>query len=380
MLRFTTTTTTFHKESSMNALRQLFVRRGGGLAMMAATRLLLCAPLTFASDVRAQAPVSAAVPSESPTLDAVMKKGYVSCGVSGGSFGFSLPDSQGEMRGIDADECRAVGAAVFGMKPDAVKFVKVTVQQRFAALQSGEIDLLYANATWTTARETRLGIQFASIHFYDGVGFLVKKTSKASSAKQLDGASVCMLPGGSSDANLQDFTRLNKIKVKPVVISESEELKKAFISGRCDAWVHDMSALASFKAAQGDKADDYVFLPEVLSNEPLGGAVRKNDARWFDIARWTHFALVLAEQYGVTSENVDQMLASDRPEIRRLLGVEGDIGQSLGLDNRWAYNVIKAVGNYSQMWDRTVGKPLGLPRNMNALWRDGGLQYAPPMR
>jgi len=322
---------------------------------------------------------SAAPAIESATLDAVMKKGHVDCGVSGGSFGFSLPDSQGEMRGIDADECRAVAAAVFGT-PNAVKFVKVTVQQRFAALQSGEIDLLYANATWTTTRESRLGIQFASIHFYDGVGFLVKKTSKAKSAKQLNGASICTMPGGSSDSNLQDYTRINKMKVKPVVIAEAEEIKKAFIAGRCDAWVHDLSALASFKAAQGDKAGDYVFLPEVLSNEPLGGAVRKNDARWFDIVRWTHFALVLAEQYGVSSENADQMLNSDRPEIRRLLGVEGDIGKSMGLDNRWAYNAIKGVGNFAQLWDRTIGKPLGLPRNMNALWKDGGLQYAPPMR
>jgi general L-amino acid transport system substrate-binding protein len=343
------------------------------LAMFAAA---LCA-----AGVHAQAPAApaATAPVDSPTLDAVMKKGYVSCGVSGGSFGFSLPDSQGEMRGIDAEECRAVAAAVFG-NPNAVKFVKVTVQQRFAALQSGEIDLLYANATWTTTRESRLGVQFATIHVYDGVGFLVKKTSKARSARQLTGASICTLPGGSSDSNLQDYTRVNKMKVRPVVISEVEEVKKAFIAGRCDAWVHDLSALASFRAAQGDKATDYVFLPEVLSNEPLGGVVRKSDARWFDIVRWTHFALVLAEQHGVTSENVEQMLASDRPDIRRLLGVEGDIGKSLGLDNRWAYNAIKGVGNFGQMWDRTIGKPLGLPRGMNALWKNGGLQYAPPMR
>ncbi|MFT3819387.1 MAG: amino acid ABC transporter substrate-binding protein [Rubrivivax sp.] len=357
-----------------------FPHRAGRLVLALCASIGLAAPLAVNAQAPA-APAPAAAPAQggSPTLEAVLKKGYVSCGVSGGSFGFSLPDSQGEMRGIDADECRAVAAAVFG-KPDAVKFVKVTVQQRFAALQSGEIDLLYANGTWTTTRETRLGVQFASIHFYDGVGFLVKKTSKVRSAKQLNGASICTLPGGSSDINLQDYTRVNKIKVKPVVISETEEVKKAFIAGRCDAWVHDLSALASFRAAQGDKAEDYVFLPEVLSNEPLGGAVRKDDARWFDIVRWSHFAMVLAEQFGVNSKNVDQMLTAERPDIRRLLGVEGDIGKSMGLDNRWAYNIIKGVGNFAEMWDRDVGGPLKMPRRMNALWKDGGLQYAPPMR
>jgi general L-amino acid transport system substrate-binding protein len=326
----------------------------------------------------AQAPAVAPAAPTGSTLDAVVARGYLNCGVSGGSFGFSLPDSQGEMRGIDADECRAVAAAVFG-QASAVKFVKVAPQQRLTALQSGEIDLLFANLTWTMSRETRQGVQFTGIHFYDGVSVIVKKTSKAKNLKMLAGASICTLPGGSSDINLQDYMRKNKIKFKPVVISEVEEVKKAFIAGRCDAWVHDASALASFRAAQGDKASNYVILPDLLSNEPLGGAVRKGDGRWYDIARWTHLALVLAEQYGVTSENADQMVNSDSPDVRRLLGLEGELGKSMGLSNQWALNAIKGVGNFGQMWSRNI-VPLGIPRGYNRLWNDGGLQYAPPMR
>lgn len=354
-------------------------------AISTGIKYLLSAPLGLLALAPVQAQTPAAAPAQvtvaaagSSTLDAVMAKGYLNCGVSGGSFGFSLPDSQGEMRGLDADECRAVAAAVFG-KPSAVKFVKVPPQQRLTALQSGEIDLLYANLTWTMTRETRQGVQFVGIHFYDGVGVMVKKTSKAKSLKQLAGASICTLPGGSSDINLQDYMRKNKIKFKPVVISEVEEVKKAFIAGRCDAWAHDASALASFRTAQGPNAGNYVLLPDLLSNEPLGGAVRKGDSRWYDIARWTHYALVLAEQFGVTSENADQMLNSDSPDVRRLLGVEGDIGKSLGLSNQWALNVIKGVGNFAQVWQRNID-PLGIPRGYNRLWKDGGLQYAPPMR
>ena len=339
--------------------------------------LLPLLPLHAQTTVPASAPITLAAAGSS-TLEAVLARGYLNCGVSGGSFGFSLPDSQGEMRGLDADECRAVAAAIFGT-PSAIKFVKVAPQQRLTALQSGEIDLLYANLTWTMTRETRQGVQYVGIHFYDGVGVMVKRGSKAKSLKQLAGASICTQAGGSSDIVLQDYMRRNRIKFKPVVISEVEEVKKAFIAGRCDALVNDASALASFRTAQGPNAGNYIILPDLLSNDPLGGAVRKGDARWYDVARWTHFALVLAEQYGVTSENADQMLNSDSPDVRRLLGVEGDIGKSLGLSNQWALNAIKGVGNFAQVWARDID-PLGIPRGYNRLWRDGGLLYAPPMR
>jgi general L-amino acid transport system substrate-binding protein len=312
----------------------------------------------------------------SKTLDTVRAHGVLTCGVSGNSAGFSLPDSQGVMRGIDADECRAVAAAVFG-DPSKVKWVVLTVLQRFTGLQSGEVDVLFANATWTMTRETKLGLEFASIYYYDGQAFMVKKALGVTSAKQLDGATICMLPGATSEIASQEYFSANKMKFTPVVIAEGAELRAAFIAGRCDAYFTDASALAGFRATQGDHADDYVILPELISNEPLGGAVRKGDEKWFDVVRWTHFAMVTAEMYGITSKNADSFLDSKDPKVRRLLGQGGDFGQSLGLDDKWAYNVIKTVGNFGEVWDRNV---VGVPRGLNRLWTEGGLQYAPPIR
>jgi general L-amino acid transport system substrate-binding protein len=312
----------------------------------------------------------------SKTLDAVRARGELVCGISGNSPGFSIPDSQGVMRGIDADQCRAIATAVFG-DPTKVKWAILTVLQRFTALQSGEVDVLLANATWTLSRESRAGLLFASIYYYDGQAFLVKKALGIKSAKELDNASVCMLPGATSEVATQEFFSSNNMKFTPVVLGEGEELRKAFLSGRCDAYFSDASALAGFRASQGAQADDLVLLPEIISNEPLGAAVRSGDERWFDIVRWTHFALVTAEMYGITSKNVDTFLQSKDARIRRFLGLEGDLGASLGLDNKWTQTVVKQNGNFAEMWDRNVK---GVPRGLNRLWTEGGLQYAPPFR
>ena len=320
----------------------------------------------------------AAAQTQRSTLDTVKARGQLVCGVIGTFFGFSAPDSQGKMRGLDADSCRAIAAAVLG-DGEKVKFVNLTAQQRFPALQSGEVDVLYANATWTLTRDSKLGLTFASINYYDGAAFVVRKAMNVKSARELDGATICIQAGGTGEAVVADFARRNRIQFKPVLISDAEETRKAFLSGRCDAYESDSVVLSVFLRNQGPRAGDFVILPEILSNEPVGGAVRKGDDRWFDIVRWTHNALVAAEINGITADNVDAMLKSEAPEVRRLLGVEGDIGVSLGLDNRWAYNAIKAVGNYGEMWTRNLGAT-GLQRGPNRTWKDGGLHYVAPIR
>jgi general L-amino acid transport system substrate-binding protein len=320
----------------------------------------------------------AAAQAQRSTLDTVKGRGQLVCGVIGTFFGFSAPDSQGRMRGIDADACRAVSAAVLG-DGEKVRFVNLTAQQRFPALQSGEVDVLYAIATWTLTRDSKLGMTFASINYYDGAGFMVRKSLNVKSARELDGASICIQSGGTGEAVVADWARRNRIQYKPVLIADAEENRRAFLAGRCDAYQSDTVVLSVFMRNQGPKAAEFMILPEVLSNEPLGGAVRKGDDRWFDIVRWTHHALVAAEMLGITQDNVESMLKSESPEIRRLLGLEGDIGASMGLDNRWAYNAIKAVGNYGEIWTRNIG-PTGLQRGANRTWKDGGLHYAPPIR
>jgi general L-amino acid transport system substrate-binding protein len=297
--------------------------------------------------------------------------------VSGNAAGFSLPDSKGVMRGMDADMCRIVAAAVFG---DAakVKYVPVTPDQRLTALQSGEVDVLAANLTWTMTRETQSGLEFAALEYYDGEGFMVAKKLNVNNAKQLNGASVCMLAGSSEGAAHDYFARIG-IKFRPVVFSDGPELRTAFLSGRCDVYQTDASTLANFKASLGAKSNDYVILSELAGKEPLGMAVRKGDDKWFDIVRWSFFATLTAEEAGITSKNVSQSLTSTEPGVRRLLGGDGDLGKSLGLDNRWVYNIISQVGNYGEIWERAFGAT-GVPRGYNRLWRDGGLMYAPPMR
>ncbi len=313
----------------------------------------------------------------SVTLDAIRSRGQLVCGVAGGVPGFSLLDSQGVMRGLDADSCRAVAAAALG-DATKLKFVNLTTQNRFTALQSGEIDVLIRSTTWTLGREANLGALFAGVNYYDGTGFLVKKSAGVKSAKEMDGATICVQPGTSTELAIADYFRNNNLKFTPVLIEDRAELERTFISGRCDAYSTDSSALATFRATQTNK-DDYVLLPEIISKEPLSYMVRKGDDKWFDIVRWSYFAQLTAEEEGVTQANVDQQLSSTNPDVRRLLGVEGDMGKALGLDNKWAYNIVKQVGNYGEIWDRNI-TVLGVPRGINALWNKGGLQYAPPIR
>ena len=315
--------------------------------------------------------------SGSKTLDDVRAGGMLACGVTPGVAGFSLPDSQGVWRGIDADGCRAMAAAVLG-DPNKVKYVPLSTTNRFTALQSGEIDILLRETTWTLDREASLGLEFAGVNYYDGTGFLVKKSMNVTSAKQLDGATICVEPGTTTELAIADYFRRNNITFKPVEIQDLQQIRQAFLSGRCDAYSTDSSALAGFRFQQGAHASDFVLLPELISKEPLGPVVRKDDDKWFDIARWVLIAQIQAEESGVTQANVDQMMSSTNPDIRRLLGVEGDMGKALGIDNKWAYNVIKAVGNFGEMWDRDI-TPMGVTRGINQIWTKGGLMYAPPM-
>jgi general L-amino acid transport system substrate-binding protein len=321
---------------------------------------------------------AAAQGSGSATLDAVKGRGQLLCGIAGNVPGFSLPDSQGVMRGLDADSCRVIATAALG-DVNKVKFVPTTTQNRFTALQSGEVDALSRSTTWTLGREGNLGLLFAWVNYYDGTGFLVKKSAGVKSAKELDGATVCVQPGTSTELAVNDFFRLNKMKFTPILIADLAEVQSAFLSGRCDAYSTDASALATFRFSQGPKAGDLVLLPDIISKEPLGVMVRKGDDKWFDIVRWTFIAMITAEEKGITSANVDTFLTSTDPDIRRLLGVEGEMGKALGLDPKWAYNVIKQVGNFGEVWDRDI-TPMGVPRGINNIWSKGGLQYAPPIR
>ncbi len=313
----------------------------------------------------------------SSTLDAVKSRGQLVCGIAGQVPGFSLPDSQGVMRGLDADSCRGIAAAVFG-DGNKVKFVPLTTQNRFTALQSGEVDVLIRSTTWTLGREANLGTEFAGINYYDGTGFLVKKSMGVKSAKEMDGATVCVQPGTSTELADADYFRVSKMKFTPILIENLSEIQNAFISGRCDAYSTDSSALATFRATQQNK-DDFILLPEIISKEPLGYMVRKGDDKWFDVVRWTYFAELTAEELGFTQATVDSQMTTTNPDARRFLGLEGDMGKALGLDNKWAYNIVKSVGNFGEIWDRNI-TVLGVPRGINNLWTKGGLQYAPPMR
>jgi general L-amino acid transport system substrate-binding protein len=322
--------------------------------------------------------VARAQGSGSATLDAARARGQVLCGMAGTVPGFSLPDSQGVMRGLDADTCRAVTAAALG-DVAKVKFVPTTTQNRFTALQSGEVDLLSRSTTWTLVREGDLGLEFAWVNYYDGTGFLVKTASGVKSAKELEGATVCVQPGSTTELADSDFFRLNNMKFTPILIADITEIQAAFLSGRCDAYSTDASALATFRFSQGPKAEDLMLLPDIISKEPLGVMVRKGDDKWFDLVRWTFAAMITAEEKGISSKNIDSFMDSKDPDIRRLLGLEGDMGKALGLDPKWAYNVIKQVGNYGEVWDRNI-TPMGVPRGINNIWTKGGLQYAPPIR
>ena len=333
---------------------------------------LLGATLAFSAPAMAQG-------SGSATIDTIKSRGQLVCGVSTGVAGFSLADSKGVTQGIDADTCRAVAAAILG-DANKVRFVPTTTTNRFTALQSGELDLLVRSTTWTLGREANLGLEFAGVNFYDGTGFLVKSSAGVKSVKELNGATICVQPGTSTELAIADYFRLNNLKFTPVLIQDLAELQNSYLTGRCDSYSTDASGLASFRFQQGPKASEHVLLPEIVSKEPLGMMVRKGDDKFFDVVRWTLFAMLQAEESGITSKNVDDMAAkSTNPDIRRLLGAEGDLGKALGVDNKWVVNVVKQVGNYGEMFDRTVG-PLGIPRGINNLWNKGGLHYPPPIR
>jgi general L-amino acid transport system substrate-binding protein len=323
---------------------------------------------------------TAGVAMAGETLDAVKGRGYLIAGVNGSVFGFSMPDDKGVWRGLDVDTARAIAAAVLG-DGDKVKYVPLTAVQRLPALQAKEIDVLCRNTTQTLTRETANGLNFTHVNFYDGQGFLVTKKLGIKSAKELGGATVCVLPGTTTELNAADFFRANGLKWKPVVIEQTAELSKAYFAGRCDCLTSDASQLAAHRAVAPNPAD-HVLLPEIISKEPLAPVVRHGDDQWYDIVNFTVMALINAEEFGITSKNVDKMLESKDPKIQRFLGVIPGMGKALGLNDKWAYNIIKQVGNYGEIFERNVGvnTPLGLERGLNGLWTEGGLMYAAPFR
>jgi general L-amino acid transport system substrate-binding protein len=315
------------------------------------------------------------------TLDAIKAKGFVQCGVSTGLAGFSNPDDAGNWSGLDVDVCRAVAAALFG-DANAVKFTPLTSKERFTALQSGEVDVLSRNTTWTLQRDSSLGLDFTGVTYYDGQGFMVPKSLGVKSALELDGASVCVQTGTTTELNLADYFRANNMSFSPVVFERPEETSTAYEQGRCDTLTTDQSGLYAQRIGLADP-DEHIVLPEVISKEPLGPVVRHGDNEWGDVVRWTLYAMLEAEELGVTSENVDDMKAnSTNPGVRRLLGVEGEMGTGLAVPNEWGYEIVKQVGNYGELFERNVGMstPLKIERGLNAQWKDGGLQYAMPVR
>ena len=315
------------------------------------------------------------------TLDDVRAKGFVQCGVSQGLPGFSNPDEAGNWTGIDVDVCRGIAAAVLG-DANAVKYTPLSAKERFTALQSGEVDVLSRNTTWTLVRDTALGLDFTGVNYYDGQGFMVRKDQGIKSALELNGASVCVNIGTTTELNMADFFRANSMEYEPVVFEKADEVVAAYDAGRCDVYTTDRSGLAAQRLKLADP-NAHIVLPETISKEPLGPVVRHGDNKWGDVVRWTLYAMLEAEEYGVNSQNVADLKANTKnPVIMRLLGVEGDLGDSLGLDNDWSYNIIAQVGNYAEIYDANVGPdtPLKLERGVNALWKDGGLQYPMPVR
>jgi len=339
----------------------------------------------------------AAGAASATTLDDVKKKGFVQCGVNTGLLGFGSTNDAGDWTGFDVDYCRAVAAAIFNDKTK-VKFTPLSAKERFTALQSGEVDMLARNSTWTMSRDTSLGLKFAGVNYYDGQGFMVKKSQGVNSALELSNASVCVQTGTTTELNLADYFNLHKMTYNLVAFENENEVESAYSSGRCDALTTDASGLYSIRLTL-QNPDDHIVLPEIISKEPLGPVVRQGDDQWFNIVKWTHFALLDAEEAGATQANVDQMkkqAAEDKtkgaadpnykpqipPDVSRLLGVDGTFGEGIGLSNDWAYNVIKQMGNYGEIFDRNIGagSKLQIARGLNALWSKGGIQYAPPIR
>ena len=314
------------------------------------------------------------------TLDDVKAKGFLQCGVNTGLIGFAQPDDQGNWSGFDVDFCKAVAAAIFN-DVTKVKYTPLTAKDRFTALQSGEIDLLSRNTTWTMSRDTSLGLAFGVTTYYDGQGFMVRKSLGVTSALELSGAAVCVQSGTTTELNLSDYFKVNNMTLNPVVFEPLPETEAAYDSGRCDAYTTDASGLYATRLKLS-APDDHIILPEIISKEPLGPVVRQGDEQWFNVMKWVGFALLNAEELGVTQANVEDMKASENQSIRRLVGVDGTFGEAVGLGNDWAANAIKAVGNYGEIFDRNIGtsSKLGIARGLNALWTKGGIQYAPPIR
>ena len=322
----------------------------------------------------------AATSASAGTLDDVKAKGFIQCGVSQGLPGFSNPDAQGNWTGLDVDVCRAVAAAVFG-DASKVKYSPLNAKERFTALQSGEIDMLSRNTTWTASRDTSLGLNFAGVTYYDGQGFMVRKSLGVAGALELSGASVCTQTGTTTELNVADYFRTNNMPYEIVAFEKADEVVKAYDAGRCDVFTTDASGLYAERLKLTNPGD-HIVLPEIISKEPLGPVVRHGDDQWFDVVKWSLFAMINAEELGVTQANVEEMKASANPEIKRLLGVDGAFGEALGVSNDWVVNIVKGVGNYGEAFDRNVGPdtPLGIARGLNALWTKGGIQYAPPVR
>ncbi len=340
----------------------------------------LFAALALPAAAQAPAPAPAAAPAAGPatTLDAIRARGTLVCGVNTGLAGFAQPDTQGNWRGFDVDYCRALAAAIFG-DPARVRYVPTTAQVRFTALHSGEVDVLSRNTTWTLSRDTSMGFDFGATNFYDGQGFMVKRSANVTRAAQLNGATICVQPGTTTEQNLADWGRANRIRFTPVVIERLEDAIAAYLAGRCDAYTTDVSGLAATRAAQ-QRPDDHIILPDVISKEPLGMLFRHGDQRFGDLVRWLHFGLIAAEEFEITAANAQAALASDaRPEVQRMLGRSGDLGRMLGVDNAWLLNALRATGNYGEIFARNLA-PIGIQRGPNALWTQGGLQYAPPFR
>jgi general L-amino acid transport system substrate-binding protein len=314
------------------------------------------------------------------TLDTVKKRGVLICGVGQGLPGFSNPDDRGNWTGLDVDLCRAMAAAIFN-DATKVKFSPLNAKDRFTALQSGEVDVLSRNSTWTLSRDSSLGLNFAAVNYYDGQGFMVRKSLKINSALELNGASVCTQTGTTTELNLADYFRANKMKYEVLALATADETIKAYDGGRCDVFTTDVSQLYAEKLKLTN-ANDHIILPEVISKEPLGPVVRHGDDQWFDLVKWVHFAMINAEELGISQKTIDEALKSDKPDVRRFTGAEGNMGEQLGLTKDWAVRIVKLVGNYGESFERNVGSGsrLGISRGLNNLWTKGGIQYAPPIR
>jgi general L-amino acid transport system substrate-binding protein len=337
---------------------------------------------TLAAAAAALVTLTATPAHAGKTIDAIKARGQVICGVNPSLPGFAAADSQGNWTGFDVDVCKAIAATVLN-DASKVKWTPLNASQRFAALQAGEIDVLSRNTTWTLTRDASLGLNFTGVTYYDGQGFMVTKKSKITSAKQLKGATVCVQSGTTTEKNLADYSKAMKLNMKPVVFETQEATNKAYFTGRCQVYTTDASGLASVRNKEATNPEDHLILPDLISKEPLGPSVRRGDDEWFAIVKWVVFALIEAEEYGITQANVDQMKASSTdPVVQRILGTSEDTGKLLGLDKEWAYRAIKAVGNYGEMFERNVGpkSTLKLPRGANNLWSKGGLIYAPPVR